>query len=134
MPSLPKRTRPRVACPDCGKDVGSVSAHMPFCPAKAETGAVAVAVAERPVEPQLGYATEGVWLPASVHAEVVAALKFYADAATYERAHAPDCVPMAGDPENPHEEHGDTCGYPAVLRDDGSKARTALAACEGGEK
>ena len=40
-------TRPKVPCPQCGKEVGSVASHMPYCSSAAPIESTAVAVAER---------------------------------------------------------------------------------------
>lgn len=37
-------TRPKVACPDCGKAVGNVASHRPFCP---QRGEAAIAQSEK---------------------------------------------------------------------------------------
>jgi len=60
-------------------------------------------------------------------ARLEAALRFYADAANYGQSHGADCGQVYTGDGNVEEYHGGDCGLPEVIRDDGAKARAALA-------
>lgn len=60
------------------------------------------------------------------------ALAFYAIEDTWNQSHGPECR-LTGDPEAPEMQCDSSCGWPEALRDNGAKARTALARVGKGE-